>query len=131
MALTLGELEQQLRSVSHSEEAIQAVEVFSNGLSGRKERLAVWNAANAIVRKPIEFSEWGSCLSAVVSIFSGGERSESASGRAISCDVAGVPCVVWRGNRRHSRHRGLLFYRLLENAVATMPTPFRHPRATP
>jgi hypothetical protein len=57
MALTLGELEQQLRSVSHSEEAILAVQVFSNGLSGTKGRLAVWNAANAIVRKPIEYSE--------------------------------------------------------------------------
>jgi hypothetical protein len=42
--------------------------------------------------------KWGSCLSAVVSICSGGERSESASGRAISWDMAGVPCVVWRGN---------------------------------
>ena len=43
----------------------------------------------------------GSCLSAVVSICRGGERSESVSGRAISWDMAGVPCVVWRGNVLH------------------------------
>ena len=54
---TLGELEQQLRLVSHSEEAIQAVQAFSNGLSGTKGRLEVWNSANAIVRKPIEYGE--------------------------------------------------------------------------
>jgi hypothetical protein len=57
IASTLGELEQQLRSVSHSEEAIQAVQLFSNGLSGTKGRLEVWNAGNAIVRKPIEYGD--------------------------------------------------------------------------
>lgn len=57
MALSLGELEQQLRSISHSEEAIRAVQAFSNGLAGTKARLEVWNAANAIVRKPIEYGE--------------------------------------------------------------------------
>jgi hypothetical protein len=57
MALSLGELEQQLRSISHSEEAIQAVQAFSNGLAGTKARLEVWNTANAIVRKPIEYGE--------------------------------------------------------------------------
>jgi hypothetical protein len=57
MALSLGELEQQLRSLSHSDEAIQAVQAFSNGLAGTKARLEVWNAANAIVRKPIEYGE--------------------------------------------------------------------------
>lgn len=54
MALSLEELEQLLRSISHSEEAIQADQAFSNGLAGTKARLEVWNAANAIVRKPIE-----------------------------------------------------------------------------
>ena len=54
MPSSLGELEQQLRSTSHSEEAIQAVQAFSNGLAGTKTRLEVWNAVNAIVRKPIE-----------------------------------------------------------------------------
>jgi hypothetical protein len=57
MPSPLGELEQQLRSISHSEEAIQAVQTFSNRLSGTKGRLDVWNAANAIVRKPIEYAE--------------------------------------------------------------------------
>jgi hypothetical protein len=57
MASSLVELEQQLHSMSHSEEAIQAVQAFSNGLSGTKTRLDVWNAVNAIVRKPIEYKE--------------------------------------------------------------------------
>jgi hypothetical protein len=57
MAPSLGDLEQQLRTISHSEEAIQAVQAFSNGLAGTKTRLEVWNATNAIVRKPIEYGE--------------------------------------------------------------------------
>lgn len=32
---------------------------------------------------------------------------------------------TFRFNRRRSRHRGLLFYRLLEGAVATDPHPYR------
>jgi hypothetical protein len=57
MASSLEELEQQLRSISHSEEAMQAVQAFSDSLSGTKARLDVWNAVNAIVRKPIEYKE--------------------------------------------------------------------------
>jgi hypothetical protein len=57
MASSLEELEQQLRAISHSEEAIQAVQAFSNGLAGTKGRLEVWNVANAIVRKPIDYGE--------------------------------------------------------------------------
>lgn len=57
MASTLGELEEQLRSTSHSEEAILAVQTFSNGLAGTKARLELWNAVNAIVRKPIDYGE--------------------------------------------------------------------------
>jgi hypothetical protein len=57
MTASLGELEQQLRSISHSEEAIQAVQAFSEGLAGTKLRLEVWNAVNAIVRKPIDYGE--------------------------------------------------------------------------
>jgi hypothetical protein len=57
MASSLGELEQQLRSISHSEEAIKAVQAFSDDLSGTKARLEVWNALNAIIRKPIEYRE--------------------------------------------------------------------------
>jgi transposase-like protein len=36
---------------------------------------------------------------------------------------------TFRFNRRHSRQRGILFYRLLENAVVTGPTRFRPTRA--
>jgi hypothetical protein len=57
MASSLGELERQLRSISHSEEAIQAVQAFSNGLAGTNGRLQVWNAVNAIVRKPIDYGD--------------------------------------------------------------------------
>jgi hypothetical protein len=32
---------------------------------------------------------------------------------------------TFRFNRRRSRHRGMLFYRLLEQAVATDPHPYR------
>ena len=32
---------------------------------------------------------------------------------------------TFRFNRRRSRHRGLLFYRLLEGAVAADPHPYR------
>ena len=37
---------------------------------------------------------------------------------------------AFRFNRRKSRRRGMLFYRLLENAVLTQPTRFRHSRAS-
>jgi|SRR5579859_430400 len=57
MASSLREFERQLRSISHSEEAIQAVQAFSNGLAGTKGRFEVWNAVNAIVRKPIDYAE--------------------------------------------------------------------------
>jgi hypothetical protein len=57
MTSSFGEIERQLQSISHSEEAIQAVQAFSNGLAGTKRRLEVWNAVNAIVRKPIDYGE--------------------------------------------------------------------------
>ena len=50
----LAELERKLRELSHSDEAIREVQRFSGSLAGTKERLATWNAAQAIVRKPIE-----------------------------------------------------------------------------
>ena len=37
---------------------------------------------------------------------------------------------TFRFNRRHSRHRGLLFYRLLEQAVATDPHPYKALKAS-
>jgi len=50
----LAELERKLRGLSHSDEAIQEVQRFSHGLGRTKERLATWNTAHAIVRRPIE-----------------------------------------------------------------------------
>ena len=44
----LAELERKLRELSHSDEAIREVERFSGNLAGTKERLATWNAAQAI-----------------------------------------------------------------------------------
>ena len=32
---------------------------------------------------------------------------------------------TFRFNRRHARHRGLLFYRLLEGALAADPRPYK------
>ena len=53
----LVELELKLRSLSHSEEAIQELQTFASLLSGTRERLAIWNAHNAILRRPIEAGE--------------------------------------------------------------------------
>jgi len=53
----LAELERKLRELSHSDEAIREVERFSGNLAGTKERLATWNAAQAIVRRPIASGE--------------------------------------------------------------------------
>lgn len=53
----LADLEQKLRSLSHNEEAIQEVQRFSSLLAGTKERLAIWNVNNAILRRPIESGE--------------------------------------------------------------------------
>lgn len=53
----LADLEQKLRSLSHTEEAIQEVERFSSLLAGTKERLAIWNVKGAILRRPIESGE--------------------------------------------------------------------------
>jgi hypothetical protein len=53
----LADLEQKLRSLSHNEEAIQEVQRFSSLLAGTKERLAIWNTKNAILRRPIETGE--------------------------------------------------------------------------
>jgi hypothetical protein len=53
----LAELERKLRLLSHSDQAIQEVQAFSNTLAGTTERLAIWNANGAIVRRPIENEE--------------------------------------------------------------------------
>ena len=53
----LVELERKLRALSHSEEAIQELQTFASLFSGTRERLAIWNAQNAILRRPIENGE--------------------------------------------------------------------------
>ena len=53
----LAKLEEKLRALSHSEDAIQEVQTFSSMLSGTKERLTIWNADDAILRRPIESGE--------------------------------------------------------------------------
>ena len=49
----LSQLERELRTLSHTEDGIQAVRKFSDALNGTKERLAVFNASNAL-RRPID-----------------------------------------------------------------------------
>ncbi len=50
----LIQLERELRSLSHTEDGIKAVQKFSDVLNGTKERLAVFNSMNALVRRPID-----------------------------------------------------------------------------
>ncbi len=50
---TLNELEEQLRFLSHNEDALNAVKQFSERLKNTRERLNVFNASGAIVRSPI------------------------------------------------------------------------------
>lgn len=49
----LADLELQLRTLSHEQNALKTIQDFCAGLSGTKERLKVWNADNAVVRSPI------------------------------------------------------------------------------
>jgi hypothetical protein len=53
---TLSDLEQRLRGLSHSEEAISEVQKFCAGLSGTKSRMEMFSQENAVVRRPIEHS---------------------------------------------------------------------------
>lgn len=55
--VTLTDLEYKLSSLSHSEEAINEVEIFCAALEHTKGRMDLWNSTNAIVRRPIEHSE--------------------------------------------------------------------------
>ena len=50
----LAELESSLSSLSHSEDAIHAVQEFCKKLDGTQARIALWNAINASVQPPIE-----------------------------------------------------------------------------
>ena len=53
----LIQLERELRTLSHTEDGIRVVQRFSAALHGTKERLAVFNASNALVRPPIDPAE--------------------------------------------------------------------------
>jgi hypothetical protein len=55
--VSLKELEQMLSSLSHSEDALNAVKNFSAGLKNSAERINVFNAAQAFVRLPISSGE--------------------------------------------------------------------------
>ncbi|HUO31163.1 MAG TPA: hypothetical protein VMU80_18210 [Bryobacteraceae bacterium] len=50
----LKRLEDTLRSLSHSEEALKKIREFSGDLRDTKERMALFNADGAIVRSPIQ-----------------------------------------------------------------------------
>jgi hypothetical protein len=50
----LAELERNLSSLSHSEEAIRAVQEFCKSLAGTQARMDLWNSNKAIVQPPIE-----------------------------------------------------------------------------
>lgn len=52
-ARTLNELEERLRSLSHSDDAINAIKQFAEGLKDSRERISVFNTCGAIVRSPI------------------------------------------------------------------------------
>jgi hypothetical protein len=52
-ATSLKDLEKELAELSHSEAAIGAIQAFSLGLTNTKERIAVFNAERALVRRPI------------------------------------------------------------------------------
>jgi hypothetical protein len=54
---TLKELEQALRTLSHSEAALNAIKNFSTGLKNSAERMNIFNAAHAFVRLPISSAE--------------------------------------------------------------------------
>lgn len=56
MARTLGELETELKGLSHSEEAIRSVQQFSESLPGTKARIDLWNATHILVRPVLERS---------------------------------------------------------------------------
>jgi hypothetical protein len=61
-------------------------------------------------------------------VWSAGSRRSGTS----ACDQLDyyLDEFTFRFNRRHSRHRGLLFYRLLEQAVATDPHPYKALKAS-
>jgi hypothetical protein len=50
----LGELERELSALSHDEQAIWKIQSFCSGFRNTKARMEIWNAENAIVRRPID-----------------------------------------------------------------------------
>lgn len=53
----LAELESQLRSLSHSEEAVQKVRDFARGIGKTAKRQAAFSPEGALVRRPITYQE--------------------------------------------------------------------------
>lgn len=54
---TLSGLQEKLDSLSHSEEALRQIEIFSNDLGSTAERIRLFNADDGIVRSPIRCEE--------------------------------------------------------------------------
>src|SRR6266566_4654093 len=50
----LRELESELSSLSHSEQALERIQSYCAGLKNTQARMLVWNSENAIVQRPIE-----------------------------------------------------------------------------
>jgi len=50
----LQDLEAQLAPLSHSAEAIELIRTACKSLANTRERIALWNARDAIVREPIQ-----------------------------------------------------------------------------
>lgn len=55
--VNLAILEEQLRSLSHDDEALRIIQSFADDLSKTKHRQAVFNAKGALVREPIVFQD--------------------------------------------------------------------------
>lgn len=53
----LAVLEEQLRSLSHDDQALRIIQSFADDLSKTKNRQAVFNAKGALVREPIVFQD--------------------------------------------------------------------------
>lgn len=55
--IDLVTLEEQLRSLSHDDQALKIIQSFATNLSKTKDRQAVFNAKGALVREPIAFQD--------------------------------------------------------------------------
>lgn len=57
MSPLLAELEARLQALSHSTEAVEAIEEFASSFKNTNERLVVLNADGALIRAPIQMEE--------------------------------------------------------------------------